>query len=56
MLGLATEPCAGPTVRSFGFVTELAQTMMRIASYIRVANGTLKRPSDLRRLAPLAIM
>ena len=56
LLGLVARQCAGPTVRSFGFVTELAQTMMRIASYIRVANGTLKRPSDLRRLAPLAIM
>ena len=40
----------------FGFATELAQTRMSTASCFRVANGTLKRPSDLRRLAPLAIM
>ena len=55
-LGRAARPRAGPTVRSLGFATELAQTMMRTASYIRVANGVLKRPSDLRTLAPLAIM
>ena len=55
-LGLAAGPRAGPTVRTLGFANELAQTMMRRASYIRAANGSLKRSSDLRTLAPLAIM
>ena len=54
--GLAAGPRAGPTVRSFGITSKQAQTMMRTSSYIRVANGTLKRPSDLRTLAPLAIV
>ena len=38
-----------------GFATERA-TRMRTVSYIRAANGSLKRSSEWRRLAPLAIM
>ena len=40
----------------FGFEIELSPSRMRAVSYIRAANGALKRPSDLRRLAPLAII
>ena len=56
LLGLLAGQCAGPTLESFGAVTELAPSRMRAASYIRVANEALKRSSDLRRLAPLAII
>ena len=56
LLGLVARQCAGPTMRSSGFATKLAPTRMRTASYIRDANGALKRPSDLRTLAPLAII
>ena len=55
-LGLAAGQCAGPTGRSCGFTTELARSRMRTSSYIRAANGALKRSSDLRTLAPLAIV
>ncbi len=55
-LGLVARRCAGPTEGSLGFATKRAQTMMIAFSYIRAANETLKRSSDLRRLAPLAIM
>ena len=47
---------AGPTVQSVGFTNELAPSRMRTTFYIRVANGTLQRPSEWRMLAPLAIM
>ena len=56
LLGFVAGQCAGPTMRSCGFTIELAPSRMRIASYIRAANGALKRPSDLRTLAPLAIL
>ena len=56
LLGLVARQSAGPTMRSSGFATKLAPTRMRTASYIRDANGTLQRPSELRMLAPLAIM
>lgn len=55
-LGLVAGQCAGPTARSCGFTTELARSKMRIASYIRAANGVLKRSRDLRTLALLAII
>ena len=55
-LGLVARRCAGPTVRSLSVANELAQTRMRTSAYIRAANETLKRSSDLRRLAPLAII
>ena len=55
-LGLVAGRRAGPTARSFGFTTELAPSRMRPAFYIRAANGALKRPSDLRTLAPLAMI
>ena len=56
LLGLVAGQCAGPTAQSCGFTIELSPSRMRTAFYIRVANGTLKRSSDLRTLAPLAIM
>ena len=56
LLGLVAGRCAGPTARFFGFTSDLAPSRMRTASYIRVANGSLKRSSDLRTLAPLAII
>ena len=55
-LGLVARQCAGPTARSFIFTIELAPSRMRAVSYIRAANGALKRPSDLRTLASLAII
>ena len=55
LLDVVARPCAGPTAQSLGFANERA-TRMRTFSYIRAANGSLKRSSDLRRLAPLAII
>ena len=55
-LGLATRRCAGPTAQTCGFTIDLALLRMRTSSYIRAANGSLKRSSDLRTLAPLAII
>ena len=56
LLGVVAGQCAGPTARAFIFTIELAPSRMRTSSYIRAANGALKRSSDLRTLAPLAIM
>ena len=55
-LGQVAGQCAGPTARSCGFTIDLAPSRMRAVSYIRGANESLKRSSDLRTLAPLAIM
>ncbi len=54
--GVVARQCAGPTVQTLGLSIDLALPRMRTSSYIRVANGSLKRSSDLRRLAPLAII
>ena len=55
-LDVVARQCAGPTLRSFGLAMDLALPRMRTTSYIRVAKGSLKRSSDLRTLAPLAII
>ena len=55
-LGVVAGQCAGSTAQSYGSTIDLAPSRMRTAFYIRVANGSLKRSSDLRRLAPLAII
>ena len=55
-LGQVAGQCAGPTARSCGFTIDLAPSRMRSVSYIRAANESLKRSSDLRTLAPLAII
>jgi len=55
-LGLVATFGAGPTAKAIGSLKRTARSMMIAFSYIRAANETLKRSSDLRRLAPLAIM
>ena len=54
--GSRARQCAGPTARSCGFTNELAPSRMKAVSYIRAANESLKRSSDLRTLASLAII
>ena len=54
-LGVVARRCAGPTDGPSRLATNRA-TRIRTFSYIRAANESLKRSSDLRRLAPLAII
>ena len=56
LLGVVAERRAGPTAQTFGLAIDLMLPRMRTSSYIRAANGSLKRSSDLRTLAPLAII